>query len=164
MEASTSKSYRESTTTESTVHTERHANHGDLIRNFIIGFSDGLTVPFALTAGLSSLGSPRLVILAGLAELFSGAISMGLGAYLAAVTDEKHYAVEEARERVEVVECPEAEEMEIYDIFAAYDIPKGCVQPVVERLKNNPEMWVKVSPLDSLIPTGCTKLTCLRSS
>lgn len=89
---------------------------------------------------------------------------MGLGAYLAAVTDEKHYAVEEARERVEVVECPEAEEMEIYDIFAAYDIPKGCVQPVVERLKNNPEMWVKVSPLDSLIPTGCTKLTCLRSS
>lgn len=129
---------------ETTAHTEKHANHGDLLRNFIIGFSDGLTVPFALTAGLSSLGSPRLVILAGLAELFSGAISMGLGAYLAAVTDENHYKVEEARERVEIVECPEAEEMEIYDIFAQYDIPKYAVQPVVERLKNNPEMWVKV--------------------
>jgi len=134
---------------EDHVHTERHSNHGDLMRNFIIGFSDGLTVPFALTAGLSSLGSARLVILAGLAELFSGAISMGLGAYLAAVTDENHYKVEEARERVEVIECPLAEEDEIYEIFAAYDIPKSAVHPVVESLKNNQEMWVKVLPLQS---------------
>lgn len=125
-------------------HSERHSSHGDLMRNFIIGFSDGLTVPFALTAGLSSLGSPRLVILAGLAELFSGAISMGLGAYLAAVSDAKQYAVEEARERAEIVQCPLAEEKEIYDIFAEYGIYRVDAYLAVERLKDNPDMWLRV--------------------
>ncbi|KAI4732596.1 hypothetical protein E4T50_16837 [Aureobasidium sp. EXF-12298] len=124
-------------------HSERHSSHGDLMRNFIIGFSDGLTVPFALTAGLSSLGSPRLVILAGLAELFSGAISMGLGAYLAAVSDAKQYAVEEARERAEIVQCPLAEEKEIYDIFAEYGIYRVDAYLAVERLKDNPDMWLR---------------------
>jgi hypothetical protein len=125
-------------------HSEQHSSHGDLTRNFIIGFSDGLTVPFALTAGLSSLGSPRLVVLAGLAELFSGAISMGLGAYLAAVSDAKQYAVEEARERVEIVQCPLVEEKEIYDIFAVYGIHRVDAYLAVERLKDNPDMWLKV--------------------
>lgn len=128
-------------------HPEGHSSHSDLMRNFIIGFSDGLTVPFALTAGLSSLGSPRLVILAGLAELFSGAISMGLGAYLAAVSDAKQYAVEEARERAEIVQCPLAEEKEIYDIFAVYGIHRVDAYLAVERLKDNPDMWLRVRVL-----------------
>lgn len=122
---------------------ESHANHGNLIRNTIIGFADGLTVPFALTAGLSSLGSSKLVVLAGLAELFSGAISMGLGAYLAAVTDAKHYEVEEARERREVKEYPLAEEEAIYDILTKYGVTREECKPVVDGLKANEDNWVQ---------------------
>lgn len=124
-------------------HKEGHAGHGELVRDCIIGFADGLTVPFALTAGLSSLGSSKLVIVGGLAELFAGAISMGLGAYLAAVTELKHYGVEEAREHKEVIEKPEAEEEEIYEIFEEYGLERGEVAAVVGGLKRNPEMWVK---------------------
>lgn len=123
---------------------EKHITNNDLMRNFIIGFSDGLTVPFALTSGLSSLGSSRLVVLAGLAELFSGAISMGLSSFLAASTDAAQYAVEMAREEKEIVECPAEEEQEIYDIFAEYGVQKEHAVMVVERLKGDPEMWVKV--------------------
>ncbi|KAI5263178.1 hypothetical protein E4T47_09096 [Aureobasidium subglaciale] len=121
-------------------HAEKHSGNSDLMRNFIIGFSDGLTVPFALTAGISALGSRRLVILAGVAELASGAISMGLGAYLAAAADAKQYAVEETREKLEIVEQPLAEEKEIYDIFSEYGIHRLDACLVVERLKENPEM------------------------
>lgn len=85
------------------------------------------------------------MILGGLAELFSGAISMGLGAYLAAVTESKTYQVEEARERREVEEMPEAEEEEIYEIFDEYNISRETVRPVVEALRQDKEMWVKVS-------------------
>nr|POE79883.1 vacuolar iron transporter 1 [Quercus suber] len=128
---------------QSSPHVERHTSHGDLVRNSIIGFADGLTVPFALTAGLSALGSSRLVILGGLAELFAGAISMGLGAYLAAVTERKHYEVEERRERREIAECPAAEEEEIYGIFAQYGIARAECQGVVEALKANEDSWVR---------------------
>jgi hypothetical protein len=120
-------------------HHEKHSNHGEIVRDVIIGFADGLTVPFALTAGLSSyvshchvwerrsqyncsLGSSHLVIIGGLAELLSGAISMGLGAYLAAVTDRDHYIAEEKRERNEVINMPEAETAEIYEILDGYGI------------------------------------------
>lgn len=72
-------------------HAEHHSTNGDMIRDITIGFADGLTVPFALTAGLSSLGSTKLVVIGGLAELFSGMISMGLGAYLAAATERQHW-------------------------------------------------------------------------
>ena len=92
----------------------------------------------------SSIGSSRLVIVGGLAELFAGAISMGLGGYLAAVTERKHYEVEEAREIREVEEEPEAEEEEIYEIFTAYNMSRAAVLPVVESLKADKEMWVKV--------------------
>ena len=154
-------------------HAEKHTEHGPVVRDTIIGFADGLTVPFALTAGVSrlvpsnlslnisslakyvkfigtlaydplSIGSSRLVIVGGLAELFAGAISMGLGGYLAAVTERKHYEVEEAREAREVEEEPEAEEDEIYEIFAAYNMSRATILPVVESLKADKEMWVKV--------------------
>lgn len=134
-------------------HSERHTKNGIFVRDSIIGFADGLTVPFALTAGLSSLGSSKIVILGGLAELFAGAISMGLGAYLAAKTDRKHYEVEEERERKEVKECPAAEEQEIYDILSQYSIPREATVGVVESLKKDEDAWVKV-----WFPSRCAPL------
>ncbi|EFX06521.1 vacuolar iron transporter [Grosmannia clavigera kw1407] len=134
---------RVSTLSGSTSHSERHSDNGDLIRDVIIGFADGLTVPFALTAGLSSLGDTRLVVMGGLAELFSGAISMGLGAYLAASTEKEHYESEEKRERDEVERMPDEERQEIYDILAQYHISQEASAPLVNELCKNPEMWVR---------------------
>ncbi|KAF2683805.1 DUF125-domain-containing protein [Lentithecium fluviatile CBS 122367] len=124
-------------------HSEKHSGNGALVRDAIIGFADGLTVPFALTAGLSSVGSSRLVIIGGLAELFAGSISMGLGAYLASLTDAKHYRVEELRERREVEEVPHAEEQEIYDIMSEYAIPPSASKPLVDVLKADKEAWIR---------------------
>ena len=130
-------------------HKEHHKGHGYLIRDSIIGFADGVTVPFALTAGLSSLGDPRIVILGGLAELFAGAISMGLGAWLAAMTEKKHFEVEEARERREVKDSPHEEEEEIFQIFEKYGIQRSEAKGVVDGLKANEEMWVQVCEINS---------------
>lgn len=127
------------------VHKERHTGHNVFIRDSIIGFADGLTVPFALTAGLSALGESKIAFLGGLAELFAGSISMGLGAYLAAVTERKHYEVEERREWREVKECPQAEEQEIYEIFDRYGISRQASKGIVDGLKVNEDMWVQVS-------------------
>jgi VIT1/CCC1 family predicted Fe2+/Mn2+ transporter len=141
---------------KSPTHNECHTGHGEVIRDSIIGFADGLTVPFALTAGLSSLGSLNLVILGGVAELFAGAISMGLGGFLAAVTERKHYRVEEAREFREVDECPDAEEKEIYDIMAEYGLDHERVRPLAEGLMANKDMWVKVC-VNSGFPMATTQ-------
>jgi vacuolar iron transporter family protein len=126
------------------IHKEPHKSHGDLIRDSIIGFSDGITVPFALTAGLSSLGDTKIVILGGIAELFAGSISMGLGAFLASITDNKHYDQEEQRERREVKENPTEEEAEIYEIFEKYGVQRHEARGVVEGLKVNEQQWVQV--------------------
>ncbi|KAF2170121.1 hypothetical protein M409DRAFT_36014 [Zasmidium cellare ATCC 36951] len=128
---------------KSSPHKERHTGHSVFIRDSIIGFADGLTVPFALTAGLSALGDSKIAFLGGLAELFAGSISMGLGAYLAAVTERKHYEVEECREWIEVRECPQAEEQEIFEIFDRYGISRQASKGVVDGLKVNEEMWVQ---------------------
>ena len=125
-------------------HREKHSNFGDMIRDFTIGFADGLTVPFALTAGLSSLGSAKLVIVSGLAELFSGATSMGLGAYLAAATERDHYLSEERRERAEVASMPNAEKEEIREILAKYGVSRTASSAVVEDLVLNEDFWVQV--------------------
>ncbi|KAJ6093573.1 Vacuolar iron transporter 1 [Penicillium sp. IBT 16267x] len=122
---------------------ERHSEFGPVVRDAIIGFADGMTVPFALTAGLSSLGSSKLVIVGGLAELFSGSISMGLGAYLAAATDRDHYKSEEAREREEVFAKPDAEKEEIHEILAGYDISREASQAVIDCLAQNTEQWIR---------------------
>lgn len=127
-------------------HSESHStNHDAIIRDVIIGFSDGLTVPFALTAGLSSLGNTRLVIMGGLAELFSGMISMGLGAYLAAASERQHWEAEHARESWEVDHCPTMERAEIYDILADYGISKEASDMVVRDLckRENKGDWVR---------------------
>lgn len=90
------------------------------------------------------MGSAHLVIIGGLAELFSGAISMGLGAYLAAVTDRDHYIAEEKRERNEVLTKPEAERAEIYEILEEYEVGPEICTAFVDALERNPEKWIKV--------------------
>ena len=89
-----------------TPHIEQHFSGSESVRDVVIGMADGLTVPFALAAGLSAaVTSSHVIVTAGLAEIAAGAIAMGLGGYLAAKTDREHYATEEQRERREVDEC-----------------------------------------------------------
>lgn len=94
------------------------------------------------------------MIIGGLAELFSGAISMGLGAYLAAVTERDHYICEENREREEVRVKPEDEMEEIYEIMEGYGLSREATKPLVEQLCSNPEQWVRVSLPNSLMSIG----------
>ncbi|KAK3317492.1 VIT family-domain-containing protein [Cercophora scortea] len=130
-------------TSSAPAHIEKHtSNHDAVLRDLIIGFSDGLTVPFALTAGLSSLGSTKLVIMGGLAELFSGMISMGLGAYLAGVTERQHWEAEHAREVWEVDNVPDMERSEIYDILAGYGVSRDAATPMVRELCADKKRWV----------------------
>ncbi|CAG8680957.1 14333_t:CDS:2, partial [Funneliformis mosseae] len=99
-------------------------------------------VPFALAAGLSSLGDPRVVIIGGFAELISGSISMGCGGYLAAKSDLDHYDTERRREEWEVKNCLSAEIQEIVDILSPYGLDEETVAPIIEKLKDNPEKFV----------------------
>ena len=124
-------------------HIEGHFQSSDAVRDVVIGLADGLTVPFALAAGLSGVvASSRLVVLAGLAEIAAGSIAMGLGGYLAARGDAEHYASEKLREEHEIVERTRDEEEEIYDIFEQYSVPRASAEPVLQALKLNPAAWV----------------------
>jgi VIT1/CCC1 family predicted Fe2+/Mn2+ transporter len=124
-------------------HVEAHFESGETVRDIVIGLSDGLTVPFALAAGLSgAIASSRIVVLAGLAEIAAGSIAMGLGGYLAARGDAEHYTSERSREEREIVERTHDEEEEIYEIFERYEVPRQNAAPVLEALKKNPTAWV----------------------
>lgn len=104
-------------------HVEQHFTASDTVRDVVIGMSDGLTVPFALAAGLSgAVDSTTIVITAGFAEMAAGSISMGLGGYLAAKSDAEHYAREEKREYSEVKNMPDMEAMEVKKIFEDYGL------------------------------------------
>src|SRR5579871_3731882 len=118
--------------TSQTPHVEGHFESSAVVRDIVIGLSDGLTVPFALAAGLSGVvASSRIVVLAGLAEIAAGSIAMGLGGYLAAKGDAEHYASE-----------TQHEEEEIYEIFEQYSVPRASAAPVLHALKQNPTAWV----------------------
>jgi len=109
----------------------------------VIGMSDGLTVPFALAAGLSgAVDSAKIVVMAGLAEIAAGSIAMGLGGYLAARSDADHYASELAREEAEVREKPEAETAEVEKVFEAYGLTPQQVAPVLEAFRRRPRAWI----------------------
>jgi VIT1/CCC1 family predicted Fe2+/Mn2+ transporter len=126
-----------------TPHVEGHFESSETVRDIVIGLSDGLTVPFALAAGLSgAVASSRIVVLAGLAEIAAGSIAMGLGGYLAARGDAEHYVSEKEREEREIVERTHDEEEEIYEIFEQYSVPRSSAAPVLESLKQNPTAWV----------------------
>jgi VIT1/CCC1 family predicted Fe2+/Mn2+ transporter len=125
-------------------HIEKHFTASDTVRDLVIGMSDGLTVPFALAAGLSgALSSTRLVATAGLAELAAGAIAMGLGGFLAARSDAEHYRSERAREEREVIEKPEHEEREVVELLTNYGLTEQEVRPLVNALRRQPQQWVE---------------------
>ena len=124
-------------------HEEEHFQSSETVRDVVIGLSDGLTVPFALAAGLSgAVANTHIVVLAGLAEIAAGSIAMGLGGYLAARGDAEHYASELLREQREIIERTHDEEEEIYEIFEQYSVDRAAATPVLEALKRNPTAWV----------------------
>ena len=124
-------------------HAERHFTASLVVRDLVIGMSDGLTVPFALAAGLSgATDSTALIVTAGLAEIAAGSIAMGLGGYLAAKSDAEHYASEQRREQKEVAEIPEEEMEEVAQVFRGYGLTREQVAPVVNALSERPKAWV----------------------
>ena len=123
-------------------HQEQHFQSTETVRDIVIGLSDGLTVPFALAAGLGAVASAHLVVVAGLAEIAAGSIAMGLGGYLAARGDAEHYASELRREQDEVIHRPHDEAEEIYEIFEQYKVPRAAAAPVLEALQANPAAYV----------------------
>jgi VIT1/CCC1 family predicted Fe2+/Mn2+ transporter len=126
-----------------TPHIEKHFTATATVRDIVIGMSDGLTVPFALAAGLSgAVASSSIVVTAGLAEIAAGSIAMGLGGYLAAKTDIEHYASERMRELRETEHIPEREAEEVADIFRSYGLRDEQIVTVVSALQANPAQWV----------------------
>src|SRR5512147_865338 len=119
-----------------TPHTERHFTGTETVRDIVIGMSDGLTVPFALAAGLSgAVDTTRIIVTAGLAEIAAGSIAMGLGGYLAAKSDAEHYHAERFREETEVTEKPEAEAAEVAAVFRSYGLTEDESKPIVDALR-----------------------------
>src|SRR5215831_7066919 len=126
-----------------TRHTEKHFTAGETVRDIVIGMSDGLTVPFALAAGLTgAINSAGIIVTAGLAEIAAGAIAMGLGGYLAAKSDAEHYTKEREREHREVKEIPEEEMREVAQVFHSYGLSHEESAPIVEALSKHPKKWV----------------------
>jgi vacuolar iron transporter family protein len=124
-------------------HTEKHFTASETVRDIVIGMSDGLTVPFALAAGLSgAVSSTNIIVTAGLAEVAAGAIAMGLGGYLAAQTDREHYINERKRELREVREIPHQEEAEVAEIFEEYGLGDKQIAIIIDRLREDPHKWV----------------------
>ena len=126
-----------------TPHIERHFTAGDVVRDVVIGMSDGLTVPFALAAGISgAVDNSHLVVVAGLAEIAAGSIAMGLGGYLAARSDAEHYESERKREELEVKEIPDEEAREVQNVFTDYGLTRDEAAHVVQALTKKPKEWV----------------------
>jgi VIT1/CCC1 family predicted Fe2+/Mn2+ transporter len=126
----------------STPHVEQHFKSGLVVRDTVIGLSDGLTVPFALAAGLTgAVDSTALVVTAGLAEIAAGAIAMGLGGYLAGKSDVEHYASERRREQLEIEQKPDVEAMEVTELLQAHGLTPEESAPVVAALRRRPEAW-----------------------
>jgi predicted membrane protein (TIGR00267 family) len=126
-----------------TRHVEKHFTASETVRDIVIGMSDGLTVPFALAAGLSgAVAATGIIITAGLAEVAAGAIAMGLGGYLAARTDAEHFASERAREDKETEEMPEVEAAEVAAVLRSYGLEADKVESVVNSIRADKKRWV----------------------
>jgi len=126
-----------------TPHVETHSTASESVRDVVIGMSDGLTVPFALAAGLSgAVTASRLVVTAGIAEIVAGSIAMGLGGYLAARSEAEHYASELRREQREIIEMPDAELAEVRTIFEGYGLTTEESARVADALRARPAAWV----------------------
>ncbi|WP_026607961.1 VIT1/CCC1 transporter family protein [Methylocapsa acidiphila] len=128
----------------STPHIEKHFLASELVRDVVIGMADGLTVPFALAAGLSgAVASTRIITTAGLAEVAAGALAMGLGGYLAARTDLEHYRSEFRREKTEIRELPETERSEVRKILLEFGLDAEQTETVTATLTRDPSRWTK---------------------
>ena len=124
-------------------HVERHFTASELVRDVVIGMSDGLTVPFALAAGLSgTIQDTRLVVTAGLAEIAAGSIAMGLGGYLAAKSEAEHYVSEKRREEAEIVNLPQVEREEVAEVFREYGLGAADIEPILQAFEKNHPAWV----------------------
>src|SRR5204862_1433143 len=116
-------------------HTEEHLQSSDLLRDIVIGMSDGLTVPFALAAGLSgAVSTSGIIVVAGIAEIAAGGIAMGLGGYLAGKTEQDHYDSELKREYDEVERVPEREKEEVKIFFANIGLSKDMQDKAAEEI------------------------------
>jgi VIT1/CCC1 family predicted Fe2+/Mn2+ transporter len=123
-------------------HIEQHFSGSDTVRDVVIGMADGLTVPFALAAGISgALTSSHIVVTAGLAEVAAGSIAMGLGGYMAARSDAEHFFNERRREEEEIRDKTEVEKQEIVDIFKQYGATAEECAPILAALQRNPVAW-----------------------
>ncbi len=127
-----------------TPHLERHFRASDAVRDVVIGMSDGLTVPFALAAGLTgAVPASHVITTAGIAEIAAGAVAMGLGGYLAARSDAEHYASELRREQREVRTVPEDEAAEIIEVFKKYGVTEEECAPVLAAFRRHHGAWVR---------------------
>jgi len=126
-----------------TPHVESHFTASEFVRDIVIGMADGLTVPFALAAGLSGAQTTtRIIVVAGLAEIAAGSIAMGLGGYLAAKNDADHYVSELKREQREVAEIPDQEAREVLEVFETYGLTHAEAVPIVDSLRQRPKQWI----------------------
>ena len=125
------------------IHKEEHLTSSEFITDIVIGMSDGLTVPFALAAGLSgAVHSNTVIITAGIAEIVAGSIAMGLGGYLAGKTEQEHYQSELKREYDEVDNLPEKEKEEVRHVFAEYGLSKNTQDIIAEEMSKDKDKWV----------------------
>jgi len=124
-------------------HEEQHLQSSDLIRDVVIGMSDGLTVPFALAAGLTGAAtSSSIIVIAGIAEIVAGSIAMGLGGYLAGQTEEDHYNSELKRENDEVERVPDMEKKEVKDFFENLGLSEELQVKATEEIAKDKKQWV----------------------
>src|SRR3954464_6551203 len=129
--------------TDTHLHHEEHLKSSDVITDIVIGMSDGLTVPFALAAGLSgAVNNTGLIVIAGLAEIAAGSIAMGLGGYLAGQTEMDHYKAELRREYDEVERLPEKEKEEVREFFEGLGLSEAVQTQAVAELTRDKDVWV----------------------
>ncbi|CAN5309497.1 VIT1/CCC1 transporter family protein [soil metagenome] len=125
------------------MHSEHHLKSSDTIRDIVIGMSDGLTVPFALAAGLSgAVDKSTIVVTAGIAEIVAGSIAMGLGGFLAGRTEADHYESELKREYQEIERVPEQEKQEVKDVFADFGLSAALQHQIAEEMAKDKDKWV----------------------
>src|SRR4249919_1738333 len=124
-------------------HEEKHLRNSDLLRDIVIGMSDGLTVPFALAAGLSgALDSTHIIVIAGIAEIAAGSIAMGLGGYLAGKTEQDHYNSEVKREFYEVENLRHREIEETKEFFKNIGLSDDLQDKATEEIAKDKKQWV----------------------
>lgn len=125
------------------LHKEEHLQSSDFLRDVVIGMSDGLTVPFALAAGLTgAVANSSIIVIAGIAEIVAGSIAMGLGGYLAGQTEQDHYNSELKRESDEVDRIPEMEKKEVREFFENIGLSEEIQIKATEEIAKDKKQWV----------------------